>query len=182
MTTRNLKLKLVIILPLIMTLSAQVNAQRWDYQEKPVKCGEVFVDLMKGTLNGVKPGATHEEARKAFPECTEAIDAMERRADHEENLSNSRGFRFYFGSEMVEVWKGFKGRTSVKLLGKKMKVLDDLFGKPEIRGEYHAIYKTDYGSLYVNLDDKKKVDMFSLHSTTVDETWEFICMDSANCR
>ncbi len=175
--------KLVLLGICCLCIYSQVLAQGWSFRpEKPEPCGDIFIDLTMGTINGLKPDADHAAVKLAFPVCTEAVNAMESMNDTEEHLSNSVGFRFYFGADIVELWKGVKAETSVKLWGKKPKVLDTLFGEAEIKGDFHRIYKTDYGSLYVGLDKRGKIDLMSMHTTTVDETWKLLCMDSGHCR
>lgn len=175
--------RLVLLGMCCLFIHSQALAQDWLFKpKKPEPCGEVFIDLTKGTINGLKPDADYAMAKQALPGCTEVVDAMERMNDTEEYLANSVGFRFYFSAETLEVWNGVKAKTSVKFCGKKPKVLDALFGESEIKGDFHRIYKTDYGSLYVSLDKRGKIDLISMHTTTVDETWKLLCMDSGHCR
>ena len=171
---------LVLLLPLM--LSTQLAAQDLQFMPKPEKCGEVYVDPLAGQINGFGLDADYRAVRKSFIDCTEAIDAMERRVDGEEALSNSVGFRFFFGYSELQVWKGFKGKTSFPVFGKKPAKLDEKLGAPEISGNYHRLYKTAYGTLYVGLDKKKRVEFLSMHATPVNETWELLCMDSGYCR
>ena len=171
---------------LVLSFGAQLQAQEeYFYIFRPKKvqpCGEVMIDLVQGTINGQKPDADYASVRKALPGCTEIIDTMERRNDAEEFDANSVGFRFFFGANTVEVWKGVKAKMSNKIWGKKPKVLNALFGEAEVKGDFHRIYKTEYGSLYADLDKRGKILLISMHITSVDDTWKTLCMDSGYCR
>ena len=188
-TTLTLTLRNTVSLCFLLTILCQsMNLQGQEddiFMFRPDKieaCGNVYIDLYEGTINGLLPDASYEIAIEGVPFCSEVIDAMKRGNDSEENYANSVGFRFYFGMKTTEVWKGVKAKTSIKIWGKKPKVLDALFGEAEVKGDFHRIYKTEYGSLYAHLDKRGKIQLISMHTMTVDETWKTLCMDSGYCR
>ncbi len=170
----------IILILLILTFYESLEAQV-SQDEYSTNCRAVFIDFQKGSVNGLMPSANYQEVKVKLNGCAEVIDAMERMNDGEEEISNSLGFRFYFYQEFIVVSRKFKGKTSLNILGRRTKKLKKEFGEPEISSDEYQLYKTNYGTLFVRLDAKRRVEEVEMHLTSVKDTWSLVCSDVGMC-
>jgi hypothetical protein len=132
-------------------------------------CDKLVADLKKGTLNGLKPTATQEQAKEKLPCFT---------GDSEDGGAFNCGggvfyldhdFFFYTGNDYIEFRKNFKGKLSIPLLGlsKAAAVKKAAMGKAvrtEKEGNTEYVFlKTGYGCLMLQIQNAKvtKVAMYA---------------------
>jgi hypothetical protein len=145
-----------------------------NFEEPEGDCGDLFLDLDKGTLSGVSPTESFEEIKEALPCFT---GETEEGADY-----NCGGGIFYLNHQFfvyshrdyIEVRTGFSGEISLNLLGKSPWQVENLLGKPslipvypeteedeggliEYEAETHYLYKRKYGTLRVSFDPNTRL-------------------------
>lgn len=138
------------------------------YAQEATPCPPLVVDVRAGTVNGVKPTASMDEVKKAFPCFT---------GDSEEGGPFNCGGGVFFlnhdmyaytGNDYWEVRKKFAGTVSENILGVEYATIKSGFGKAAKKvkdGEtVHYIHKTAYGCIVFAVQNGV-VDKFSMHFT-----------------
>ncbi len=152
--------KLIITLLLFTGISG--------YAQEATPCPPLVVDVRAGTINGVKPTASMDEVKKAFPCFT---------GDSEEGGPFNCGGGVFFlnhdmyaytGNDYWEVRKKFAGTVSENILGVDYETLKKSFGKAVKKVKdgdtVHYIHKTAYGSIVFTVQNGA-VDKFAMYYT-----------------
>src|SRR5579863_7564931 len=84
-----------------------------------VKCPDFYVDVLDGTVNGLKPSYTQGEIKEKFPCFTSAEDESAEAKCGGGIYFKDKGISFYTKRKYVEVGPKFIGKTSILLLGTK---------------------------------------------------------------
>lgn len=128
-------------------------------------CDSVFVNLKKGTVNGLIPSATQEQVKAALPCFT---------GDTEDGSDFNCGggvfylnhdFYFYTGSDYVEFRKNFSGKLSVPVIGMKKNAAIRALkpGKPVrkkvVESSTYLFFKTVYGCFWIKVIDDIVVEL-----------------------
>jgi hypothetical protein len=142
-----MKLRLLYLSLLFITLSVpQVKAQNGN-------CGEVVVNVKKGTLNKIKPTASMEKIQEVFP-CFTGVT----KEDEGYNCGGgvffiNSDFYAYTGRDYWEIRANFKGSWDTKLMGCKPADLEFQYGDPvreeRIPGYRVLFFKQKYGCIRV---------------------------------
>ncbi|NJO01655.1 MAG: hypothetical protein HC880_08155, partial [Bacteroidia bacterium] len=141
-------------------------------------CENLYLDLEKGTLNGLPMNASQKDVRSALPCFTgDSPDGAEYNCGGGVFYLN-HDFYFYSGQDYIEVRKNFRGELSQSILDKTTAEIEALLGFPERSEEVkkwdgtqriHYFYPRKYGCLslvFIN----RKVHKVALHSTSIQET------------
>ncbi len=141
-------------------------------------CENLYLDLEKGTLNGLRVNASQKEIKKALPCFTgDSPDGSEFNCgggvfflDHD--------FYFYSGQNYIEVRENFTGSISDDIMNKSTAEIAKLLGEPDrtesIRkwdgsNRLHFFYQRPYGCISM-VFVKKKLAKIAIHSTPINET------------
>ncbi len=104
------------------------------------QCEQLFLDLEKGTLNGVSPSVSMDQVKVDFPCFT---------GDTKEGSDSNCGggvfflkhdFYFYTHNNYIEVRKKFAGKVSKPVLGKTSEQLISLLGTPDGKLEHKGFF------------------------------------------
>ena len=141
-------------------------------------CENLYFDLEKGTLNGLKLGATQRDIKTALPCFTgDSPDGAEYNCGGGVFFLK-HGFFFYSGQNYIEVRSNYKGNITHDLMNLSPLGVEASLGSPDRRENVrkwdgtqrtHYFYKKDYGCLSVVFVNKK-VARVAAHSTSVNET------------
>jgi hypothetical protein len=116
-------------------------------------CGDIYVDVKKGTINKVKPTATMDKIQAAFPCFTGVTQEDEGYNCGGGVFAINHDFYAYTGRDYWEIRGKFKGGWSSKLLGLKPADLEFRYGDPvreeKIPGYKVQFFKQKYGCLRV---------------------------------
>lgn len=137
-------------------------------------CSDLYVDIRKGTLNGLTPKASQEEIQKALT-CFTAVKPEGPVSDCGGGIFFAKHyFFFYTGTDNINIRKGFTGKCSSELIGISEKKAIELLGKPQgelidNEGSKFIFFKTSYGCLIINLDDKGNIEEFFMYAIPPEE-------------
>jgi hypothetical protein len=141
-------------------------------------CDNLYVDLERGTLNGLSVGAAQKDIKTALPCFTgDTPDGSEFNCgggvffiDHD--------FYFYSGQDYIEIRKNFKGTVSVDILNKSPEQVTKILGMPDYHETVrkwdetvrtHYFYKRKYGCFSIVFIKGKSLKV-AIHNTPINET------------
>ena len=116
------------------------------------KCPDFFVDILNGTVNGIKPNQTQTEIKEAFPCFTSAVDETSDAKCGGGIYFKDKDLFFYTKRKYVEVGPKFIGKTSIPILGTKRNSLFSKLGNPKIADDLWDAYEMQYGTLVLHYD------------------------------
>lgn len=128
------------------------------------QCGEIKVDLKKGTVNKLKLNASQQAIKKKMPCATgDTPDGSDFNCGGGVFFGKDQ-FYFYSGRDYVNIRKGFTGSLSMPVLEKTEAEVTGLLGQPdhtETPGKRRFIfYKRNYGSLVLKINGDKVDEVF----------------------
>src|SRR5580698_10297474 len=119
-------MKRILFVILTMSLASGVSAQL----KAKVKCPDFYVDILNGTVNGIKPNQTQTEIKEKFPCFTSAEDETADAKCGGGIYFKDKDLFFYTKRKYVEVGPKFIGKTSIPILGTKRNSLFSKLGNP----------------------------------------------------
>src|SRR5882762_8373639 len=119
-----------------------------------VQCPDFYVDVLDGTVNGLKPTHTQNEIKEKFPCFTSAEDESAEAKCGGGIYFKDKDIKFYTKRKYIEVGPKFIGKTSVPILGTKRGTLFKTLGNPKIKDDLWEAYDMQYGTLVLHYDVK----------------------------
>jgi hypothetical protein len=117
-----------------------------------VKCPDLYVDVLNGTVNDIKPNQTQIEIKEKFPCFTSAEDETADAKCGGGIFFKDKDLYFYTKRDYVEVGPKFIGKTSIPLLGTKRNSLFSKLGNPKVKDDLWDAYEMQYGTLVLHYD------------------------------
>ena len=117
-----------------------------------VKCPDLYVDVLNGTVNDIKPSHTQNEIKEKFPCFTSAEDETPNAKCGGGIFFKDKDLYFYTKRKYVEVGPKFIGKTSIPILGTKRNSLFTKLGNPKIKDDLWDAYEMQYGTLVLHYD------------------------------
>lgn len=117
-----------------------------------VKCPDFYVDILDGTVNGLKANYTPNEIKDKFPCFTSAEEESNEAKCGGGIFFKDKDIFFYTKRDYVEVGPKFQGKTSILLLGTKRGSLFKTLGNPKIKDDLWDAYEMQYGTLVLHYD------------------------------
>ena len=117
-----------------------------------VICPDFYVDVLDGTVNGLKPSNTQNEIKEKFPCFTSAVEESAEAKCGGGIFFKTKDLFFYTKRKYVEVGPKFIGKTSIPLLGTKRGTLYGRLGNPKIKDDTWEAYEMQYGTLVLHFD------------------------------
>lgn len=117
-----------------------------------VKCPDFYVDILDGTVNGIKPSYTPNEIKEKFPCFTSAEDESESAKCGGGIYFKDKDIFFYTRRDYIEIGPKFQGKTSFPLLGTKRGTLFKSLGNPKIKDDLWDAFEMQYGTLVLHYD------------------------------
>ena len=117
-----------------------------------VKCPDLYVDILNGTVDDIKPSYTQNEIKDKFPCFTSSEDEGEAAKCGGGVFFKDKDIFFYTKRKYVEVGPKFIGKTSIPLLGTKRGSLFTKLGNPKIKDDLWDAYEMQYGTLVLHYD------------------------------
>jgi hypothetical protein len=137
-----------------------------------VKCPDLYVDVLNGTVNDIKPSQTQLEIKEKFPCFTSAVDETADAKCGGGIYFKDKDLYFYTKRDYVEVGPKFLGKTSIPILGTKRNSLFSKLGNPKIKDDLWDAYEMQYGTLVLHYDvagAAGKVKYFQFSTLGTDE-------------
>jgi hypothetical protein len=121
-------------------------------QLKPkVKCPDLYVDILNGTVNSQKPNYGWAEIKEVIPCFT---SASEEGKCGPTITYKDKDVTFYTKRHYVEIGPKFVGKCSITVLGTKRGSLFKSLGNPAMKDDLWDAYSTSYGILILRYDVK----------------------------
>jgi hypothetical protein len=117
-----------------------------------VKCPDLYIDILNGTVNDIKPSNTQTEIKDKFPCFTSTEDESETAKCGGGVFFKDKDLYFYTKRKYVEVGPKFIGKTSILLLGTKRGSLFTKLGNAKIKDDLWDAYDMQYGTLVLHYD------------------------------
>ena len=140
--------KQILLVTLFMSFLSVSMAQL----KAKVKCPDLYVDILNGTVNDIKPSYTPNEIKEKFPCFTSAEDEGESVKCGGGIYFKDKDIYFYTRRDYVEVGPKFLGKTSFPLLGTKRNSLFKTLGNPKIKDDLWDAFDMQYGTLVLHYD------------------------------
>jgi hypothetical protein len=137
-----------------------------------VKCPDLYVDVLNGTVNDIKPSYTQVEIKEKFPCFTSAEDETAEAKCGGGIFFKDKDLYFYTKRDYIEVGPKFTGKTSIPILGTKRNSLFSKLGNPKIKDDLWDAYEMQYGTLVLHYDvagAAGKVKFFQFSTFGTDE-------------
>ena len=121
-------------------------------QLKPkVKCPDLYIDVLNGTVNNQKPNYGWAEIKENIPCFT---SASEEGKCGPTIVYKDKDLTFYTKRHYFEVGPKFVGKFSIVLLGTKRGSLFKSLGNPKMKDDLWDAYEMSYGILILRYDVK----------------------------
>jgi hypothetical protein len=117
-----------------------------------VKCPELYVDILNGTVNDLKPSNTLDEVRTKFPCFTSTEDESETAKCGGGAFYKDKDIFFYTRRHYIEIGPKFLGKLSLPLIGARRNSLFKWLGNPKIKDDLWDAFEMQYGTLVVHYD------------------------------
>jgi len=117
-----------------------------------VKCPDLYVDVLNGTVNEIKPNYTQNEIKEKFPCFTSSEEESESAKCGGGVFFKDKDLYFYTRRKYIEVGPKFIGKTSLPLLGTKRGSLFTKLGNPKVKDDLWDAYEMQYGTLVLHYD------------------------------
>lgn len=116
-----------------------------------VKCPDLYVDVLNGTVNSQKPNYGWAEIKENIPCYT---SASEEGKCGPTIVYKDKDVIFYTKRHYIEIGSKFVGKFSIPVLGTKRGSLFKSLGNPSMKDDLWDAYQTAYGLLILRYDVK----------------------------
>jgi hypothetical protein len=117
-----------------------------------VQCPDLYVDVLDGSVNGLKPNNTQLEIKDKFPCFTSAEEETAEAKCGGGIFFKTKDIYFYTKRKYVEVGPKFIGKTSIPVLGTKRGTMFTKLGNPKMKDDTWEAYEMQYGTLVLHFD------------------------------
>jgi hypothetical protein len=117
-----------------------------------VKCPDIYVDILNGTVNDLKPNNTQSEIKAKFPCFTSAVDETPDAKCGGGIYFKDKDISFFTKRNYIELGPKFPGKLSIPLMGAKRNSLFNLLGNPKIKDDLWDAFEMQYGTLVLHYD------------------------------
>jgi len=119
-----------------------------------VKCPDLVVDVLNGTVNNQKPNYGWAEIKENIPCFTSAVDAESQAKCGAAIFYKDKDLAIYTSirKHYIEVGSKFVGKCSLPILGSKRGSLFKTLGNPKIKDDLWEAYDMQYGILILHFN------------------------------
>jgi len=157
--------KPVVLIISLLSLYATSQAQ---LKAKP-QCGTFMVDILNGSVNGIKPNFPIPEIKDKLPCFTSAEDESPTAKCGGGVFYKDRDIYFYTQRDYIEIGEKFKGQLSIPLMGASRGSLFKWLGNPKIKDSEWDAFQMAYGTLVLHYNAAGKVKLIQFSTRTTDE-------------
>jgi hypothetical protein len=132
-------------------------------------CPELAVDILNGTINGLKANASGDEF-KGTVACSTGYDSA--KCGGAIIFYKDKDVTFYSKRNYFEIGPKFKGKMSMVVLGTPRNALFKYFGNPKVKDTLWDAFETQYGTLvlhYTVAGPGGKVKLIQMSTLGTDE-------------
>jgi hypothetical protein len=127
-------------------------------QLKPKEdCGVIYIDILDGKVNKVKPDFPIEQIKKELPCFTSAEEESATAKCGGGVFFKDRDISIYTQRDYVEIGEKFQGKLSIPIMGAKRGTLFNYLGNPKMKDTNWDAFQTAYGILVLHYNASGKV-------------------------
>ena len=132
------------------------------------ECETFTVDILNGTVNGVKPDFNKEQIKEKLP-CFTGEEQEPNAKCGNVILYKDRDLTFFVKRQYVEIGPQFKGKLSIPLMNAGRSDLFKWLGNPKIKDSKWDAYVMNYGTLVLHYNASGKVNLIHFSTKSTDE-------------
>ena len=126
------------------------------------RCDEFTVNVLNGTVNGLKANATINEIKTKLP-CFTSFEEESSSAKCGGGVYfKDKDLSFYTDRDYIEIGPKFKGKLSIPLMGAKRNTFFNTFGNPKLKDDTWDAFQTSYGIIILHYDKTSKVNLIQM--------------------
>lgn len=157
-------MKKLIILFLSLSFFLITHAQLKPKED----CGVVYVDLLDGKVNKVRPDFPPEQIKKELPCFTSFQDESDSAKCGGGVYYKDRDITIYTQRDYIEIGEKFKGKLSIPVMGAKRGSLFNYLGNPKLKDPNWDAFQTAYGILLLHYNAAGKVYKIQFSTRTAE--------------
>ncbi|HVU56146.1 MAG TPA: hypothetical protein VHD83_13870 [Puia sp.] len=142
-----------MIRALLLALSLGCLTSAMGQLKAKVKCPDLYVDVLNGTVNEQKANYGQAEINDKFPCFATSVDESQNKCGGGVFLKE-KDLYFYTKRHYIEIGPKFTGKFSMPILGTKRGSLFQKLGNAKIKDDLWDAYDTSYGTLVLHYDVK----------------------------
>ena len=139
-----------ILIP-VFTLTAQSQLK------VKASCATMYVDILDGKVNGIKPDITIPELKDKLPCFTSVEEAGTSAKCGSGVFYKDKDIFFYTQRDYIEIGEKFQGKLSIPLIGAPRSSLFKWLGNPKLKDVNWDAYQMSYGTLVLHYNSANKV-------------------------
>ena len=133
------------------------------------KCPVFNVDILNGTVNGLRPDRTTSEIKTEFPCATSTDEEGTTAKCGAAVFYKDRDIYFFTQRRYIEIGPRFHGKMSIPLIGARRGSLFSKLGNPKLKDPQWDAYETQYGTLVLHYDAAGKVKLIQFSTLGTDQ-------------
>jgi hypothetical protein len=158
-TMKNLFISVLALL-LSFTLNAQLKVK--------ATCAALYVDVLDGKVNGIKPDITIPELKEMLP-CFTGVDEESARSKCGGGVYyKDKDIYFYTKRDYIEIGEKFQGKLSIPILGASRGSLFKWLGNPKLKDTNWDAFQMSYGTLVLHYNPAGKVRLIQFSTNGVE--------------
>ena len=127
------------------------------------KCDEFNVDILGGTVNGMRPDYTFGQIKEKMPCFTGTVDEGTTGAKCGATISyTDKDVLFFTDKDYIEISEKFKGKMSMPLFTTMRKGVFKYLGRPSLKDENWEAFQTAYGNIILYYNKAGKVNKLQM--------------------
>ena len=132
-----------------------------------VKCPDLYIDVLNGTVNDIKPNYTPNEIKEKFPCFTSAQDESDSAKCGGGVFYKDKDVYFFTDRDYIEIREKFQGKLSIPVMGATRNSLFNSLGNPRVKDDTWDAFEMSYGTLVLHYNKAGKVGLILGHSCAV---------------
>jgi hypothetical protein len=132
------------------------------------KCDDFNVNVLNGTVNGLKPSATVNEIKNKLPCFTSFEDESQTAKCGGGVYFKDKDLSFYTDRDYIEIGPKFKGKLSIPLMGAIRGTFFNNFGNPKLKDDTWDAFQTSYGIIILHYDKTSKVNLIQMSTQSTE--------------
>ena len=162
--SKNTSMKILLLFALSLVICSTSSAQL----KVKATCASLYVDILDGKVNGIKPDITIPELKEKLP-CFTSSD--------EEQASSKCGggvyykdkdIYFYTKRDYIEIGEKFQGKLSIPIMGASRGSLFKWLGNPKLKDANWEAFEMSYGTLVLHYNAANKVKLIQFSTNGVE--------------
>jgi hypothetical protein len=131
-------------------------------------CATLYVDILDGKVNNIKPDITVNELKDRLPCFTSAEDESSTAKCGGGVFYKDKDIYFYTQRDYIEIGEKFQGKLSIPVMGAGRNSLFKWLGNPKLKDTNWDAYQMSYGTLVLHYSAAGKVKLIQFSTKGTD--------------